>query len=133
MWFKFVKFVNEVPWQQCSSFLTDFFINSDQRACKKVQFKSAVSNKALEGHKLTTHRVVSEDICQIKCVSHERCSSYNLGPPSDHGLRDCDLSSSDTIRHPNDLTTHNGYIYRETRVCTSKKTNVPVITFHWIY
>ena len=97
--------------------------NAEESICKQVKFNPAVSGKALKGHTLETYKVGLDEVCQLRCAAHDLCTSYNLGPRN-RGWHDCEISKSDAIRHPNDLTTHSGYIYREIVVSTERILNL---------
>ena len=51
--------------------------------------------------------------CRYECLMESNCVSVNVGPPDKNGLRVCQLSDSDHIQHPEDLTAQEGFLYWE--------------------
>ena len=53
--------------------------------------------------------------CKNLCTMESQCVSINIGPPI-NGKMVCELSNSDDKRHPEDLKTKEGFMYRATQV-----------------
>ena len=62
----------------------------------------------------------NKDVCQLKCVAHDYCVSYNLGPLV-NGRHLCEISRSDEIKDPRDMETREGFVYQGTKVLFTKK------------
>jgi len=83
--------------------------------CRELHYFSFVADKALVGHVTRTVKVNNADQCEIRCYEELECFCYNLGPYQDD-RHVCELSNSDHLRHPDDLVSMPGFIYRGTEV-----------------
>ena len=83
--------------------------------CKAVGMLEKVRGKALKGNVLDSFLVGNEDVCPLKCVEHDYCVSYNLGPQQNGG-HVCEISSSDAIKSPHLMEQREGFIYQGTKV-----------------
>ena len=81
--------------------------------------------KPIEGHALQQHvfkqiylsmGIKPDSDCKNRCLMENTCVSVNVGPPSKNGFRVCQLSDSDHIQHPDDLTPQEGYQYWASKV-----------------
>ena len=85
--------------------------------CRGIRFTPHSFGEALEGHVIKTLEVVDYlGNCQLKCVLTDYCVSINLGPAQPNGMRMCELSNSDHIRHPEDLKPRAEFAYSATKV-----------------
>ena len=81
--------------------------------------------KALFGKKLDKvfqeSAVDSETSCQIQCLKHIRCLSYNLGPINEKGKFTCQLCDSDRFTSHENLTQDEKWLYRGMEVINRTK------------
>ena len=83
--------------------------------CKTVLMLEKVRNKALKDNVIESYLVANEAICQVKCMQHDFCVSYNFGPHQKNQYI-CEISSSDHIRSPQQMELRKGFIYQGTKV-----------------
>ena len=80
-----------------------------------MDFKVTLKDKALVKHTFKTVLAIDDFNCQTKCYMEDRCISYTF----DERSRNCNLSDSDHIMHPEDLVDKPNAIYRSAEVCLS--------------
>lgn len=69
------------------------------------------SSAVLSGHVTNRFFASDENMCQLYCLGNRFCVSFNFGPPLQGTQRDCEISNSDHVRHPQDMVSRDGYDY----------------------
>ena len=77
-----------------------------------INFGKEIYDKKLNGNLLKTVTVKSESDCQMECVIHQLCLSYNFGPFRQGTGYNCELNSADRFSKRDDFTTAAGFVYR---------------------
>ena len=97
------------------SFFFSFYLSTD--LCRHLKFTTPVNGYALHGHVIKNISLNLENraSCKQRCTIQSNCVSINIGPPINDKVL-CQLSDSDHIRYPHDLTPREGFMYRGTEV-----------------
>ena len=77
-----------------------------------INFGKEIYGKRLNDNLLKTATVKSEMDCQMECVIHQLCLSYNFGPFRQGNGYSCELNSADRFSKRDDFTTSTGFVYR---------------------
>ncbi|XP_078374760.1 uncharacterized protein LOC144658240 isoform X2 [Oculina patagonica] len=94
-------------------------ISANQDLCRHLKFGTPVHGFALEGHVVKNLSIGIYSSCKHLCLFESHCVSFNLGPPIKDRMV-CELSDSDSTKHPEDLKPREGFAYRGTgNACTS--------------
>ena len=82
----------------------------------EADFEGVNFAKALFGKRLDKafheSAVDSEISCQIQCLKHIRCLSYNLGTTNEKGKFTCELCDSDRFTSHENLAQDEKWLYR---------------------
>lgn len=100
--------------------LSSFSVSKDCAADRVLKLKPVLEGKALQGHVITSLMVKKESSCLAHCYVEENCMSYNFGPELVDDTRQCELSNSDDMLHPEDLVDRYGFTYQPTEVRIKK-------------
>ena len=92
-----------------------YFIMKYSGLCRRLQFTTPVQGYALQGHMIKNLSIGLHASCRDLCTMESHCMSFNLGPPTNDRVV-CELSDSEHIQHPEDLTPRQGFVYRATEV-----------------
>ena len=99
---------------QLSCTVRSFLFQSDlfypTELCRVLNFFHHFTGKALKGHAIRNIPTPNCELCQIECLSENRCLSYNCRGVS------CELNSADHIEHPEDLENEEGSDYHAAEV-----------------
>ncbi|XP_078374485.1 uncharacterized protein LOC144658031 [Oculina patagonica] len=91
--------------------------------CRHLKFGTPVQGFALEGHLVKNLSIAIYASCKHLCLLENHCVSFNLGPPIKDRIV-CELSDSDSTKHPEDLKPREGFVYRGTEnACSSNPCN----------
>lgn len=90
---------------------------------KAVNFAKVIAGYKLNGSVTKEIEVDSERLCQVECVSAEKCQSYNFGPTNDTNTTKktdekfmCQLSDSDRFLGFANFTVDKEFIYKGRQV-----------------
>ncbi|XP_078374812.1 uncharacterized protein LOC144658279 [Oculina patagonica] len=92
---------------------------ANQDLCRHLKYGTPVQGFALEGHVVKNLSIGIYASCKHLCLFENHCVSFNLGPPIKDRMV-CELSDSDSTKHPEDLKPREGFVYRGTEnACSS--------------
>ena len=94
-----------------------------QPGLRAVNFAKSIAGYRLNGSLIKEIEVDSERLCQVECVSSEKCQSYNFGPTNDANTTKktdtkfmCQLSDSDRFVGFANFTVDKEFIYKGRQV-----------------
>lgn len=75
---------------------------------------------------MRTHDIMMADFCDALCYMEPNCASYNLRKRSEPEGHKCELNNATHEGNENDLEKNQNYVYRGTKVKTTKGLNLNV-------
>ena len=98
-----------------------FNLEQDTCGSRNVIYRIPIEGKALQGHVIARKAVDTKEQCEVECYLNPDCVSLNFktAMAGDRPLN-CELSSSDEINHPKNLTSDHDSIYEAMKVWLSK-------------
>ncbi|KAL9970887.1 hypothetical protein ACROYT_G023340 [Oculina patagonica] len=96
-----------------------YVTQANEDLCRHLKFGTPVQGFALAGHVVKNLSIGIYASCKHLCLLEDHCVSFNLGPPIKDRMV-CELSDSDSTKHPEDFKPQEGFVHRGTEnACSS--------------
>ncbi|XP_078374751.1 uncharacterized protein LOC144658233 isoform X1 [Oculina patagonica] len=96
-----------------------YVTQANEDSCRHLKFGTPFKGFALEGHVVKNLSIGIYASCKHLCLLENHCVLFNLGPPIKDRMV-CELSDSDSTKHPEDLKPRDGFVHRGTEnACSS--------------